>query len=88
MCRYPASVRPSTFSNDISSIKIHEANYFHITHIAFTGRGGQNLCFLLRTLVAMATYSFHRLIMGKWKLTISAELLGIFEICFTEMFIE
>ena len=36
---------------------------------------------LIRTLVAMATYtcSFHRLIMGKWNLTISPESLGLFE---------
>ena len=34
------------------------------------------------TLVTMATYSFHRLIMEKWKLTISAESLGIFDFCY------
>ena len=39
-------------------------------------------------MVAMATYRSHRLIMGKWKLAISAESLGIFEIVFTEIFIE
>ena len=40
---------------------------FHITHIASIGRGNKKLCFFgrIRTLVAMATYSFHRLIMGK-----------------------
>ena len=32
----------------------------------------------------MATYSSHRLIMGKWKLTISAESLGIFEFFFSQ----
>ena len=42
----------------------------------------------IRTVVAMAIYSFIRLIMEKWKLTISAESLGIFEFFFTEMFIE
>ena len=33
----------------------------------------------IRTLVAMETYSSHRLIMGKVELTISAKSLGIFE---------
>ena len=43
----------------------------------------------IRTLVAMATYSSHRLIMGKVEIFIffsdSMEIFGIF---FTEMFIE
>ena len=50
--------RLSTFSNDISSI----------SHIASIGRGNEKLCFYsnrIRTLVAMATYSSHRLIMAK-----------------------
>ena len=40
---------------------------FHISHIASIGRGTNNCVFCsgrIRTLVAMATYSFHRLIMG------------------------
>ena len=41
----------------------------------------------IRTLVAMATYSFHRLIMGKWKLVISAKALEIFDF-FADIFIE
>ena len=36
----------------------------------------------LRTLVAMATYSFIDLKWEKWKLTISSEPLGIFEFPF------
>ena len=43
----------------------------------------------IRTLVAMATYSSHRLIMGKVEIciffSVSMEIFGIF---FTEMFIE
>ena len=42
----------------------------------------------IRTLVAMATYSSHRLIMGKVEIyifSVSMEILGNF---FTEMFIE
>ena len=40
----------------------------------------------IRTLVAMATYSSHRLIMGKLQLfSVSMEIFGVF---FTEMFIE
>ena len=43
----------------------------------------------IRTLVAMATYSSHRLIMGKKrKLTIFSVSLGIFGFFFTEIFIE
>ena len=42
----------------------------------------------IRTLVAMATYSSHRLIIGKRKLTIFSVSLGIFGKKFTEMFIE
>ena len=42
----------------------------------------------IRTLVAMATYNSHRLIMGKRKLIIFSVSLGIFGILFTEMFIE
>ena len=34
----------------------------------------------IRTLDAMATYSSHRLIMGKWKLTVSAVSLEIFDL--------
>ena len=44
------------------------ANSSHISHIASIGRGNKKLCFYsnrIRTLVAMATYSSHRLIMGK-----------------------
>ena len=54
----------STFSNDFSS----EADSFHITHIASKGLGNEYLCFCsgrIRTLVTMATYNSHRLIMGK-----------------------
>ena len=55
----------STFSNFFWSL---EADYFHISHIASIGGGKEWLCFCsnrIRTLVAMATYSFHWLIMGK-----------------------
>ena len=40
----------------------------------------------IRTLVAMTTYSSHRLIIGK--LTVSAVSLEIFDFLFTDMFIE
>ena len=50
------------------------------------GRGNESLCFYLdriRTLVAMATYASHRLIMEKsGKLPIFAVLFEIFEFCF------
>ena len=41
----------------------------------------------IKTLVAMATYIFHRLKMGKWKIDIFHSLWGYLNI-FTEMFIE
>ena len=50
------------------------------------GGGDKKSCFCsgrIRTLVAMATYSFHRLIMRKSEIGISAESLGIFEFLFT-----
>ena len=45
------------------------------------GGGDKNLFFSfgrIKTLVAMAAYSFHRLIMRKVEMTISVESLGIF----------
>ena len=41
---------------------------FHISHISSIGKGNVKLCFCfnrIRTLIAMGTYSFHSLIMGK-----------------------
>ena len=58
---------------------------FHIPFIAYIDRGNQKLCFYsgrIRTLVAMATYSSHRLIMGKVEIckknSVSMEIFGIF----------
>ena len=42
----------------------------------------------IKTLVAMATYSSHRLIMGKEEIDIFFCLMGDILIFFTEMFIE
>ena len=42
----------------------------------------------IRTLVAMATYSFHRLLMGKVEIGNFCCLIGDNRIFFTEMFIE
>ena len=97
----PSSVRPSTFSNDISSEAVRpviyilkkkwilyisgEADSFHIPNIASIGSWNEKLCFLFRsdrTLVAMATYSSHRLIMGKVEIckkkSVSMEIFGFF----------
>ena len=44
------------------------ADSFHNSHIASLGRGNEKLCFcsnLIRSLVAMAIYGFHRHLMGK-----------------------
>ena len=59
--------------------------------MASIGRGNETLCFYsnrIRTLVAMATYNSHRLIMGKEEIDIFSVSLGIFGFFFTEMFIE
>ena len=63
----PSSVRPSTFSNDISSEAEKPILFiFHISHIASIITNNCVFCSgRIRTLVAMATYSSHRLIMGK-----------------------
>ena len=42
----------------------------------------------IRTLVVMATFSSHRLIMGKEEIDIFLSHLGYLEFLFTEMFIE
>ena len=58
--------------------------------MASIGRGNEKLCFYsnrIRTLVAMATYNSHRLIMGKEEIDIFSVSLGIFGFFFTEMFI-
>ena len=63
----PSVVRLSTFSNDISSEAEKPILFiFHIKHLYV---GGTNNCVFcsgrIRTLVAMATYISHRLIMRK-----------------------
>ena len=68
----PSSVRPSTFSNDISSEAVRPI--FSILHTKHLQVGGTKSCVFysgrIRTLVAMATYSFHRLIMEKVEICI------------------
>ena len=76
--------RRSTFSNGFSS------DSFHIAYTASKGRWGTNNCVFkcsgrIRTLVAMATYSFHRLIMGKVEIS---DFLSQYLDFFTEMFIK
>ena len=67
--RHPLSVRrrhPSSvnlFKRHL--LWSHEADYFHISHIASIGRGNNNVDFCsnrMRTLVVKASYSFHWLI--------------------------
>ena len=61
-------VHPSVkFSNEISSEGVRPDS-FHISHIASIGRGNERLSFCsnrIRTRIAMATYSSHRLIVGR-----------------------
>ena len=65
--RRPFIVRPSTFSNDISSEAVRPIlSILHTKHLQVGGT--KSYVFYsgrIRTLVAMATYSSHRLIMGK-----------------------
>ena len=92
----PPSVHPSsihhlsTFSNDVFSEAARPILLiFHILHLYL---GGTKICVFcsnrIRTLVAMATYSSHSLIMGKEEIDNCFCLIG--DICcfFTEMFIE
>ena len=83
----PSSVHPSsvnhlsTFSNDIFSVAAKPILLiFHTLHLSLVGTKSCVFCSnRIRTLVAKATYSSHRLIMGKE---------GIFGLNFTEMLIE
>ena len=66
----PSVMRPSTLSNNISSKAIRPIlSILHIQHLHVGGTksyvfySGQ-----IRTLVVMATYSFHRLIKGKFEI--------------------
>ena len=69
----------------------HEADSFHISHKVSLGRGGTKSCVFysnrIRTLIAMATYDSHKLIMGKEEINIFSVSLGIFGF-FTEIFVE
>ena len=63
------------------TLGIHaEDNSLYINYVFYSGR--------IRTLVAMATYSYHRLIMGKEEIDNFFCLIGDILIFFTEMFIE
>ena len=59
------------------------ADSFHIIHIASTGGGNKKLCFLFQSDKNSGCYGnlkFPQTYNGKkWKLTISAESLGIFD---------
>ena len=55
------------------------------------GRGNELFCFCsgrIRILFAMATYSSHRLIMGKEEIDNYSVSIGVFGINFTEIYIE
>ena len=57
-----------------------EADSFHISHIASIGQGNDFFYSgRIRTHVAMASYSFHIIIMEKAEMAISAVSFGIFE---------
>ena len=75
-----------------SPLKPRSRFFSYFTYSIYRSGGTNNCVFCsgrIRTLVAMATYSSHRLIMGKKrKLTIFSVSLGIFGFFFTEMFIE
>ena len=92
MYREMASVRPSTFLNDISSEAVGRIlSIFHIKHPRVGGT--KRYVFYsgwIKTLVAMATYSSHRLIMGKAEIAFFFFCLNgdIWNFFFTEMFIE
>ena len=68
--RRPSVVRPSSVCQHFQTTSPLKpwGRFFSYSHIASIGRGNEKLCFCfnrIRTLVAMATYSSYRLIMGK-----------------------
>ena len=81
----------STFSNDFSSEAARpNLLIFHIYHLQV---GGTNICVFyfdrIRTLVAMATYASHRLIMEKSENCLFLlSCLRYLNFVFAEMFIE
>ena len=88
----PSSVRPSVNIFKRHLLLSREADSFHISHnITSIGRGTNNCVFRsgrIRTLVAMATYSSHRLIMEKEEIdNFFLSHWGYLDF-FTEMFIE
>ena len=92
MLRRPSVVRPSSVrrpSSTISKIFFSETAgpivlILHIHHLQVGGKNNCVFCFdPIRTLVAMATYASHRLIMEKSEnCQFFAVLLEIFEFCF------
>ena len=84
------SVRRQHFQTT-SSLKPLSRFFSYFTYHLLVG-GNEKLCFYsnrIRTLVAMATYSSHRLIMGKEEIDNFFCLIGdVWITFFTEMFIE
>ena len=93
MLRRTSVVPPSVIgpSSTISKIFFSETTgpivlILHIHHLQVGGKNNCVFCFdRIRTLVAMATYASHRLIMEKSENY--QFLLEIFKVCFAEMFI-
>ena len=89
--RRPAVHRPSVAIFKRHLLCRHEADSFHISHIASIGRGTKSCVFYsnrIRTLVAMATYNSHNLIMGKEEIDNFFCLIGDILIFFTKKLIE
>ena len=79
--RRPSVRRPSVVCQHFQTTSplSREADSFHISHIASIGRGNEKFVFYsnrIRTLVAMATYSSHRLIIGKEEIDNFSCLIG------------
>ena len=73
------SVRPSTFSNDISSEAVRPIfSILHTKHLQVWGTKSYVFFYSgrMRTLVALATYSFHRLIMEKVEIVNFCRVIG------------
>ena len=75
--RHPASVRRSTFSKDISSEAVRLIlSILHTKHLQVGERKVIFYSGRIRTLVALATYSFHRLIMEKVEIDNFCRVIG------------
>ena len=93
ICRQPASIRPSVrrqYFQTTSPLKLRGRFLSYFTKSIYRS-ANEKLCFCsswIKTLDAMATYSFHRLIIGKEKLPIFSVTMWKLGFCSIFIFIK